>query len=121
MSTVSFVLGGEAVAAGDRLSGKLSHPTQVPPQQVKVEIFWHTEGRGTPDRKVIDVCSIDPQQLTLGLAIPFTVQTPFEGPITYNGSLFRIMWKLRATVVFPGMLAKKEERALPVNVVCRGS
>lgn len=120
-SFASLVLNEKLVASGDRLSGKLSYPTQTPPKRVTVELLWRTEGRGTGDRKIIDTCSIDPQQLTLGLAIPFTVQTPYEGPITYNGALFRIIWEIKATVVLPGMLTKKEEQTQPVSIVCRKS
>ncbi len=119
MSQISLVLNEETVMAGDRLSGKLSYLTSTPPKQVTVELLWRTEGRGTRDRQVIDTYSIDPQQLTLGLAIPFTVQVPYEGPITYNGSLFRIIWEIKATVVLPGMLAKKEKQTQPVSITCR--
>jgi len=121
MSTISLFLDEERVASGDRISGKLSYPTQTPPQEVMVELLWQTEGRGTRDRQVVDTCLIDPQQLTLGFAIPFTVQSPDEGPITYNGFLFRILWEIRATVVLPGMVAKKEQQTQPVSVICRRS
>ena len=121
MSTMGLFLDQEVVRAGDRLSGKLSYPTQTLPKQVTVELLWRTEGRGTRDRQTIDTCSINPQQLTLGLPIPFTVQTSYEGPVTYNGSLFRIIWEIKATVTFSGMLAKKEEQTQPVNVLCRRS
>ena len=120
MSTISLFLNEEMVTAGDRLSGKLSYITQETPKQVKVELCWYTEGRGTRDRKVIDTCSLDPEQLTFGVPVPFTVQTPHEGPITYNGSLLRIIWEVKAIVVFPGMLAKKEEQTQLVSVICRG-
>ena len=120
MPTINLALNEEMVVAGDRLFGKLSYATQEPPKQVKVELCWYTEGRGTRDRKVTDTCLLDSQQLTFGVPIPFTVQTPHEGPITYNGSLFRIIWEVKATVVLPGMLSKKEEQTQLVNVVCRG-
>ena len=121
MSEISLILDEEKVAAGDRLSGKLSYATQTPPKEAKVELRWRTEGRGTRDTEVVDTCLLDPQQLTIGIPLPFLVTTPADGPITYNGSLFRVIWEIKATVVFPGMLARKEEDTQLVDVVCRQS
>lgn len=121
MSEIRLFLDEESVAAGDRISGKLSYPTQTVPKAAKVELLWHTEGRGTCDRKVIDTLSLDPKQLTLGLPIPFTLQTPYEGPITYNGALLRILWSVKVSISLPGMISKKEEQTQLFSVVCRGS
>lgn len=119
MSALNLIIDDGSVAAGDRLSGKLSYPTQVPIKEIRVELRWYTEGRGTRDSKVVDTCALDPQQLTIGIPVPFSLQTPHDGPVTYNGSLFRVIWEVRAMVVLSGMLNKKEKQARPVNVVCR--
>ena len=121
MAMINLILDEDIVAAGDRISGKLAYPTQTVPKAAKVELLWYTEGRGTCDRKIIDTFSLDPQQLTLGLPLPFTLQTPYEGPITYNGSLLRIIWSIKASISSPGMISKKEEKTKLFSVVCRGS
>ena len=121
MSTISLILNEDIVAAGDRISGKLAYPTQTVPKEAKVELLWYTEGRGTCDRKIIDTLSLDPKQLALGLPLPFTLQTPYEGPISYNGALLRILWSVKVSIALPGMLSKKEEETQLFSVVCRGS
>lgn len=121
MSAISLMLDEEKVAAGDRLSGKLSCAIKTPPKEAKVELRWYTEGRGTPDSQVVDTYLLDPQQLTIGVPLAFSVATPAEGPITYNGSLLRILWEVRVSISFAGVLAKKETTARLVNVVCRQS
>ena len=118
---ISIVLDDVRVVAGDRISGHVTYSPneKTPPKTATVELVWRTEGRGTKEHEVVRSLTLSPAELSTGSAIPFTFQTPYEGPITYNGSLLRIIWEIKTTVTLPGLGFKKDELAYPFSVICR--
>jgi len=92
------------IMVGEKLSGTLGwHSSKsTMPNTIVLSIGWYTQGRGTSDYQIRQACRLDPNQVrTLqSCAIPFSFVIPAEGPITYNGSLFRVMWELRVSQSF---------------------
>ena len=118
---ISIILDDAKVVAGDRISGHVTYVTteQTLPKTAKVELVWRTEGRGTKEHEIVRSLTLSPTEFSTGSAIPFAFQTPYEGPITYNGSLLRIIWEIKTTVTLPGLRVKKDELAYPFSVICR--
>jgi hypothetical protein len=120
---IHLTLDHHTVAAGHSLSGTLIYgetsSRQNPPDKTTLELRWYTEGRGTLDLKSIHSLTLNPEKLATGLPIPFTLKIPDEGPITYNGSLLRIIWEVRANADYPGLLSGKDKLVQPFTVICR--
>ncbi|MEO0539144.1 MAG: hypothetical protein AAF215_35485 [Cyanobacteria bacterium P01_A01_bin.123] len=113
-----------AIAVGDILSGTLvwkGVQSQNKPKKGTLTARWRTEGRGTRDRQIIQELPLDPEALisSQGLSLPFSIQIPYDGPITYNGALIRILWELEAVIEMPGLFAKKDKQTWPIQVICR--
>jgi hypothetical protein len=119
---IQLTLDQQTVAAGHSLSGTLVYlgaPRKSPPDKTTLELRWYTEGRGTRDLQTIHSLTLNPEKLATGVPIPFTLKIPDEGPITYNGSLLRIIWEVRAKADYPGLLSGKDKLVQPFTVICR--
>ncbi len=120
---IQLTLDQQTVAAGSSLSGTLVYEEtsshQNPPDKTTLELRWYTEGRGTRDRQIIHSLTLNPEKLATGVPISFTLKIPDEGPITYNGSLLRIIWEVRAKADYPGLLSGKDKIVQPLTVICR--
>lgn len=118
---ISIILDDAVVVAGDRLSGHLiySPADQTLPKDAQIALLWRTEGRGTKEHEIVRSRALSPQQLLSGIAIPFAFQTLADGPVTYNGLLFRIIWEVKTTLTLPGLRFKKNETAHPFSIICR--
>lgn len=116
---INIALDQEIIVAGDRISGHLTctQPTEL--KQAQIDLFWRTEGRGKAEEASIVTLPIDLKQLNACQPIPFSFTTPYEGPITYDGALLRIFWEIRATLVSPGLMSKKETFSQPFTVIVR--
>ena len=112
------------IAIGDTLSGKIvlhsSH--KKVPKRVSISICWHTKGWGARDRKLVQELSLDHENLvSLRGTIPFSLNIPHDGPISYNSSLICIIWEFQIFVDMPGLFARDEKRILPFQVIPRQS
>lgn len=121
---IELRLDQKTIAAGDSLSGRLvwrGRDTQEQPKKGTLTARWHTEGRGTRDRHVVQELSLAPEQLMASESLPldFSIQIPKAGPITYNGYLIRILWELKVVVEMPGLFAKKDKHTWPIQVTAR--
>lgn len=116
-------LSSTAIAAGETLSGTLTWnaPNAKVPKKATISIGWVTEGRGTRDRRTVQEVALDPNQLasSQGVPIPFSLQIPPEGPITYNGSLIRIIWEMKVLIDLPGLFARDDKQSWQVEVLPR--
>jgi hypothetical protein len=54
------------------------------PKNAVIRVVWRAEGRGDPERHVVQ--TLEPDVLTF--------EIPTDSPITYDGQLFRIIWQL---------------------------
>jgi hypothetical protein len=121
---IHLTLDQATLTVGDRLCGQLTYQaqaaTQLPntlPTKGAVELGWRTEGRGDRDHAIIQSQPLDLPALLNGRSIPFTFQIPPEGPITYDGLLFRVMWEITVSLTLPGLSRKKETVAHGFSVM----
>lgn len=59
-------------------------PFRDVPKNVVIRVVWRSEGRGDPERHVVQTLEPEVQ----------TFEIPTEAPVTYDGQLFRIIWQL---------------------------
>ena len=94
---------------------------------LRLELLWHTEGKGTRDADVVDTLTIDQPPARGERAFAFTLPA---GPYSFSGKLLSVLWVLqvivepsdevtqRALVVSPtgrevDLLAEGDENATP--------
>lgn len=116
---ITIQLEQDVVTVGDRISGHLTYPDTPIPQQVTIQLYWYTEGRGTRDTGTVQTITLTPKEFDPGYPIGFSLDVPSDGPVTYNGSLLRILWEVRAVMKYPGWRPRKEKTAEPFLVTCR--
>ncbi len=111
------------VKAGGQLTGTLvwTSEQQKMPKGAIATIGWRTEGRGTVDQAKIQEIQLDPNRLGIGGAapVPFQFQIPFEGPISYNGRLIRIIWELNVVIDLPGLFTRDDKQTVVFQVLPR--
>lgn len=120
---IDIQLEQQTIAAGESLSGTViwqSDRNEIP-KSATISIGWSTEGRGTRDRKTVNKLSLDPNQFAAaqGDAIPFSLDIPDAGPITYNGNLIRVIWELKILIDMPGLFAHNDKQKWPFRVISR--
>ena len=111
------------VTVGNELSGKLIwySPDCHLPRQASAVVHWYTEGRGDRDEQTIFTIPLEPEQLIRDqrVDIPFVVTIPHSGPITYNGSLIRVIWAVQAWVKLPRSSKRDNTQTWPFLVMPR--
>lgn len=122
---IDVYLEQKTIVVGEAVSGKLIwHPDRNKmPKRGFILIVWYTEGRGTRDRQTVEKLRLDQNQLVLvqGGGIPFSLNVPDGGPITYNGTLIRVIWELQVVINMPGLLTRDEKLIRPFQVIPRQS
>ncbi len=112
------------IIVGETLSGTLIWQTSdgsETPKNASVSIRWYTEGRGNTNHETVQELLLDPNQLISfqRSPLPFSFQIPYDGPITYNGSLIRVIWQLEVSIQMPGLFRKKDKQTWPFQVLPR--
>jgi hypothetical protein len=95
MTTLQLRVDTPVVECGGVVRGGLSWSVDGNHRGVRVEVGWHTEGRGTPEKKVVAVQEMPAEAQG---AVLFQLPIPPEGPITVNGQLIRVIWEVRLVV-----------------------
>ncbi len=72
-------------------------------RELRVELRWRTEGRGDRNEEKVAAQTVLSGDLPAmqSAAMPFTLDVPDAGPITYEGHLIRIRWFVRGVVDVP--------------------
>ena len=91
------------------------------PKAATLSVGWHTEGRGTNDRATLKQLCLDMNHLQASFPrrIPFSVRIPDDSPVTYNGSLLRVLWQVSVVSQKPGLFKRKQRQDYPFCVVPR--
>ena len=84
---------------------------------VRVNLTWHTEGRGDRDRAELAEVAF-PIDANGRADAHFELPVPPFGPISYDGNLIRVIWHLEARVDVKLRLDKTTR--IPVLVIPRG-
>lgn len=84
---------------------------QTQPKKAIAKLQWRTEGRGSSDTQVVEQIQLDTHLFTRGVPsqIPIRLSVPSAGPISYNGSLIRIIWEVSLYVDLPGLFNNDRE------------
>lgn len=87
-------LSQSGIRAGETISGDIiwTVPEELP-KRASAFIGWRTQGRGDVNRATVQELPLNFSRFTPGgtATIPFQFQIPFNGPVSYNGSLLRII------------------------------
>jgi hypothetical protein len=108
---------GEVLAGHVRLEG-------VPPgdvRAVELSVLWHTEGKGDEDMSVHFFERVEPQNgLPVDLRHPrhFSTALP-NSPLTYEGLIVKICWRVRVRVFLPRAKELSHEIAFQLGSVPR--
>ncbi|PCI39915.1 MAG: hypothetical protein COB53_02350 [Elusimicrobia bacterium] len=119
---IEFINASNQVAGGAVAGQLILQPKEdVRIQASSVSLHWRTEGRGDTNEAEVskvdlgalgDLSSRDQRRFAFELPIH-----P-DGPITYDGTLIRVIWEVRVHLDVPWGWDKKQ--VFPVRVVPRG-
>jgi hypothetical protein len=92
----------DSIPVGGFLTGRIRWESDKgkTPKRIVVAAEWQTKGKGDPAHGVGRATQIEPDA-TSG-TISLRPKIPHEGPITYEGQLLEIEWKLRVRIDQPG-------------------
>ena len=111
--------GGGPYRLGETVTGELRWEPQKDTKykSVKVRLAWATEGRGDNDGAVADIVELPAGETRGGesLRVPFSLTLPDGGPMSYDGTLVRIIWSVHAVVDEPWKLGD-DEASRPILV-----
>ena len=102
---IRLELSQESVQNGEQVTGHASWSSSEgkEPRNFQVICRWRIEGKARRNEQVIDKASG-------GKEIAFKFAIPLDGPLSYNGKLFRIVWEIVATADIPFALWGEEEK-----------
>lgn len=77
-----------------------SHAGSDRAREIRINLRWRTEGRGDRNSAIVQFLRIP---LTQGppptaTRFPFRFTLPPDGPVSYHGSLIRVLWEIEARV-----------------------
>lgn len=106
----------EEIRNGEELRGTMHWNSDgKAPRKLEVLCRWRVVGKGRKHEEIIDLeIDVAPQtQVT----IPFTFEIPHDGPLSYDGKLFRIVWEIVGRADLP--MARDQEEVKPFVVRAR--
>ena len=95
---IGIALHEPAVAAGGFLTATVRWIADGDrqPRRIIVAAEWQTDGAGDPVRGVGRSAVFQPKEREEVFGVRFLI--PHEGPLSYDGELLKIVWKLRVRV-----------------------
>jgi hypothetical protein len=110
---IRIALSDAKVRNGERVKGTVTWEAEgaKTPRKIEVGCRFRVEGRGTRREEIVS--SIESHDSV----IPFDFEIPKEGPLTYEGTLLRIVWEIAAEADLP--MAFDPQVAAPFTVVAR--
>lgn len=95
---IAIVIEDATVAAGELLKAQIRWTGDGGrlPRRIIVAAQWETDGRGDRARGVGRSMQFVPDRADV--TWPVRLLIPFDGPVTYDGELIRIAWKLHVRV-----------------------
>lgn len=108
---IRIELAEPTVRNGERLKGRVAWEGSKTPRRIEVVCRWRIEGRGRGREEVIDRAESE------ATSVPFDFEIPKEGPLTYDGTLLRIIWEVAAEADIPR--GRDEEAVTVFTVVAR--
>lgn len=87
-----------ATTVGGLVRARVRWQHDKAPTEVRIELRWFTEGRGTTNSATVDRVVVDAAQGPIPPEVEATLTVPTAGPLTYDGVLVRVRWEVRATL-----------------------
>jgi hypothetical protein len=91
------------VPTGGLLTGNVRWKGDRRPNRFIVAAQWETEGVGNAEWGVGRAAIVEPHGDALEVTFPVRLMIPHEGPISFEGTLMAIAWKLAVRVDQPGL------------------
>ncbi|RMH59999.1 MAG: hypothetical protein D6679_00280 [Candidatus Hydrogenedentota bacterium] len=121
---IGILLDAPEVEVGGKVAGRVVGTPEKKWQAVAIEVGWRTEGRGTPEQVTVATVRRTPEEdgafiagASIPVDVPFEVEIPSEGPISYDGQIVRFIWCVSATLEIPW--ARDEKKEVVFRVVPR--
>jgi hypothetical protein len=107
---IRLELSQETVHTGERVTGHASWSSSggKAPRNFQVICRWRIEGKARRKEQVIDKASAAAQ-------VAFNFKIPRDGPLSYDGKLFRIVWEIVARADIPFALDEEEVKSFLVR------
>jgi len=106
-------LAQDEIRNGEHLRGRAQWNSEgKDARKLEVLCRWRVEGKGSKHEEIIDLeidVAPEPQ-----VTIPFDFEIPLVGPLSYDGTLFRIVWEIVVRADLP--LARDQEEAKTFTV-----
>lgn len=122
--TVGLELDEQVCEVGGRFTGRLIRQADADgisndsrARSIRLVLRVYTSGRGDTDRRDISTLTFD-LEAHGGLNADFSLTVPADSPVSYDGSLMRIMYEIEARIDLK--LARDEKYARQVLVVPEG-
>jgi len=110
---IRIALSDGKVRNGEHVKGSVTWEAEgaKTPRKIEVACRWRVEGKGKTHEEIVG--RLESHQSV----IAFDFEIPREGPLTYDGTLLRIGWKVAANADLP--MARDESAAAPFTVIAR--
>jgi hypothetical protein len=107
-------LTSQEVVNGAAIRGEMNWSSDgKAPRKLEVFCRWRLESKGRDREEVVDLeLDVAPDQ---NVTIPFEFAIPTNGPLSYDGALFRIVWEIVARADVPFARDQEEVRAFTVR------
>lgn len=121
--TLSITLDVPAVELGGRIQGRVARAGEVDDlfeegdqnvRAVRLRLRYYTEGRGTKVSRVVDETEFPTDEYGR-VDTAFDLHVSPAAPISYDGSLIRVLWELEATVDIERRIDRRTE--IPILVL----
>lgn len=119
--TVGLELDDLVCQLGDRFTGRLTRHADAdgvlgdsPARSIQLVLRMYTEGRGDTDRRDVTNQNFD-LEAHGGLNATFSLLVPETSPVSYDGTLMRVMYEIEARVDLK--FARDEKSAHQVLVI----
>jgi hypothetical protein len=98
------------IRAGQTLKGQVvwSADKGKSPRKIEVTIQWVMSGKGVKSENVVDSVVDDATESKSQVVVPFEVEVPSDGPLSYDGKLFRVFWEIKVEVDLPFAVDEEE-------------
>ena len=114
---IAIALENATISTGNVLKGSVQWKADADrrPRRIIIAAEWETEGFGKKDKGRARAVAVTPGRNEREASFPVRFMIPYEGPVTFEGTLIKLRWILRVRVDQFGFdeFAEKEFRVEP--------
>jgi hypothetical protein len=109
----------ERIANGEHVSGRVTWSAAEGKQArgLQVACGWRIEGKANKREEIVGRAAEEDIGSRAEVSIAFDFEISIEGPLSYDGKLFRIVWEVAAIADL--VAGRDEEESKPFIVVAR--